>query len=91
MEKRRHFCEKELALNKPLCGEMYLEVLPINRSTSGEIRINGEGKTLEYAVKMKKIPEEKIMTRLLEEGKIDEKIMDEMAKIIADFHEKAKL
>lgn len=91
LEKRRNFCEKELAFNKPLCGDMYLEVVPINRSTSGEIRINGEGKTIEYAVKMKKIPEEKIMTHLLEEGKIDENIMDKMAKIIADFHEKAEL
>ncbi|MCW4021589.1 MAG: hypothetical protein ACOWW1_01640 [archaeon] len=91
LEKRRQFCEKELVLNQRLCGDMYLEVVSINRSTSGEIRINGEGKTVEYAVKMKKIPEEKIMTHLLEEGKIDEKIMDEMAKIIADFHEKAQV
>ncbi len=91
LEKRHNFCEKELVLNQRLCGDMYLEVVPINQSISGKIRINGEGKTVEYAVKMKKIPEEKIMTRLLEEGKIDENIMDEMAKIIADFHDKTEL
>ncbi len=91
LEKRHKFCEKELVLNKRLCGDMYIEVVPINCSTSGKITINGEGKTVEYAVKMKKIPEEKIMTRILEEGKIDENTIDEMAKIIVDFHEKAKV
>ena len=91
LEKRRKFCEKELVINQRLCGDMYLEVVPVNRSSSGEIRINGEGETVEYAVKMKKIPEEKIMTRLLEENKIDKNIIDKMAKIIVDFHENAAL
>jgi len=91
LEKRHQFCEKELVLNQRLCGDMYLEVVSINKSPSGEIKIKGKGKVVEYAVKMKKIPEEKIMTRLLEEGKIDKKIMDEMTKIIVAFHEKAEL
>ena len=88
LEKRRFFCEKELELNRRLCGDMYLEVVPVNRSDS--IKINGEGETVEYAVKMKRIPEEKIMSRLLEEGKVDRKLIDRMAKIIAEFHLKAK-
>ena len=88
LEKRRFFCEKEVDLNKRLCGDMYLEVVPVNRSNV--IKINGDGVTVEYAVKMKRIPEEKIMTRLLEEGKVDKKLIDRMAKIIAEFHLKAK-
>jgi len=35
LEKRRFFCEKELELNRRLCGDMYLEVVPINRSDRG--------------------------------------------------------
>ncbi len=88
LEKRRLFCEKELELNKRLCGDMYLEVVPVNKSET--IKIGGEGETVEYAVKMKRIPEEKIMTRLLEEGKVDRPLVDRMAKIIAEFHSKAK-
>jgi aminoglycoside phosphotransferase family enzyme len=88
LEKRRFFCEKELELNRRLCGDMYLEVVPINKSD--RIRINGEGETVEYAVKMKRIPEEKIMTRLLEEGKVDRTLVDRVAKIIAEFHLKAE-
>jgi len=88
LEKRRLFCEKELELNRRLCEDMYLEVVPITKSD--RIRINGEGETVEYAVKMKRIPEDKIMTRLLEEDKVDKKLVDRMAKIIAEFHSKAE-
>jgi len=88
LEKRRFFCEKELELNRRLCGDMYLEVVPVNRSDC--IKINGEGEPVEYAVKMKRMPEEKIMTRLLEEDKVDRKLIDRMAKIIAEFHSKAE-
>ena len=88
LEKRRFFCEKELELNRRLCGDMYLEVVPINRSNA--IKIKGEGETVEYAVKMKRMPQEKMMSRLLEENKVDTKRIDRIAKIIAEFHSKAE-
>lgn len=88
LEKRRFFCEKELILNRRLCPDMYLEVVPINRAET--IRIKGEGETVEYAVKMKRLPQDRIMTQLLDEGKVDEKLIDNIAKIIADFHAKAE-
>jgi len=88
LEKRRFFCEKELELNRRLCGDMYLEVVPINRSNV--IKIKGEGETVEYAVKMKRIPQEKMMNKLLEENKVDSKLIDRIAKIIAEFHSKAE-
>jgi len=90
LEKRRFFCEKELELNRRLCGDMYLEVVPINRSRSSIIKIKGEGETVEYAVKMKRMPQEKMMSRLLEEKKVDSKLIDRIAKIIADFHSRAE-
>jgi hypothetical protein len=88
LEKRRFFCEKELELNRRLCGDMYLEVVPINRSNV--IKIKGEGETVEYAVKMKRMPQERMMNKLLEENKVDSKLIDEIAKIIAEFHSKAE-
>ena len=39
LEKRRFFCEKELELNKRLCGDMYLEVVPINRSARARLTL----------------------------------------------------
>jgi aminoglycoside phosphotransferase family enzyme len=88
LEKRRFFCEKELELNRRLCKDMYLKVVPINKSDA--IKIKGEGETVEYAVKMKRIPQEKMMSKLLEKNKVDDRLVDRIAKIIAEFHSKAE-
>jgi hypothetical protein len=88
LEKRRFFCEKELELNRRLCPDIYLEVVPINKSNV--IKIKGSGETVEYALKMKRLPQEKIMTVLLSDKKVENRTIDELAKIIARFHSKAQ-
>jgi aminoglycoside phosphotransferase family enzyme len=88
LEKRRFFCEKELELNRRLCEGLYLEVVPINKSNI--IKIKGDGETIEYAVKMKRISQEKMLSKLLEDNKVDNKLIDRIAKIIAEFHSKAE-
>ena len=88
LEKRRFFCKKELELNRRLCGDMYQEVVPINKSNV--IKMKGEGETVEFAVKMKKMPQERMMNKLLEEKKVNDKLVDRIASIIADFHSKAE-
>lgn len=87
LERRRFYCRKELELNKRLCRDMYLEVVPINRSSATQvIKIKGDGETVEYAVKMKRMPQERMMSRLLEEDKVDNWLIDKIARIIVDFH-----
>ena len=88
LEKRKFFCEKELELNRRLCGDMYVAVVPINQF-KGKIKINGAGEVVEYALKMRQIPQEFIMGNLLKKNDVDEKIIGEIAKIIADFHSNA--
>jgi aminoglycoside phosphotransferase family enzyme len=69
---------------------MYLEVVSINKSRSNIIKIKGEGETVEYALKMKRMPQEKMMSKLIEEKRVDSKLIDRIAKIIADFHSRAE-
>jgi len=88
LEKRRFFCEKELQLNKRLCEDLYLEVVPINKSDA--IKIKGDGETVEYAVKMRRIPQERMLTKLFERNEVDKELVDRIAKIIAEFHSKAE-
>jgi aminoglycoside phosphotransferase family enzyme len=89
LEKRKFFCEKELQLNRRLCPDMYLQVVPITNQ-NGTYKIGGTGEPVEFALEMKRIPQDKIMTKLLEENKVDTKLVGEIAKIIADFHAKAE-
>ena len=88
LEKRHYFCEKELEINRTLCENMYLEVVPINKSKA--IKIKGEGEIIEYAVKMKRISESRMMNKLLAENKVDAKCIEQIAEIIAEFHSKAE-
>ena len=88
LDKRRFFCEKELEINKRLCGDMYVEVVPINRSRT--IKIKGKGEAVEYAVKMKRMPQESMLSNLLKQNRVDYKIIDEIARIVSDFHSRAE-
>ena len=89
LEKRKMYCEKELALNRRLCPEIYLSVVPITRQADG-LRLGGDGEPLEYALKMKRLPQECIMTYLLWNGKIGKETIDDLAKIVAKFHNEAQ-
>src|SRR4030043_1287955 len=86
LEKRRFFCEKELELNRRLCGDMYLEVVPINKADA--VKIKGAGETVEYAVKMKRMPQETMLSKLLEQNKVDDRLVERIAQVIADFYSK---
>src|SRR5690606_20751906 len=56
LDRRRHFCEEEVRLNRRLAPSVYLGVEPITRTASG-LRIGGEGEAVEWAVKMRRLPE----------------------------------
>jgi aminoglycoside phosphotransferase family enzyme len=88
LDKRLLFCEKELELDRRLCPEIYLEVVPIKKSNT--IKVNGEGEIIEYALKMKRLPQERIMTVLLKENRVDKKTINEIAQIVAQFHSRAQ-
>jgi len=88
LEKRRFFCEKELRLNKRLCEDLYLEVVPINKSET--IKMKGAGETVEYAVKMRRIGQDRMLSKLFERKEVDSKLIERLAKIIAEFHSKSE-
>jgi len=89
LEKRRFYCEEELRLNRRLCGEMYIDVLPITLS-GDSVRINGSGEIVEYTVKMKEFPQEALMSEMLKRNEVSMNIMNEIAGILSDFHNKAE-
>ncbi len=90
LEKRKFYCEKELELNRRLASYIYLEVVPINQF-HGKIKMKGDGKAVEYALKMRELPQESIMLNLLEKDRVDDIIIGKIAKIIADFHSNTEI
>jgi len=87
--KRHFFCHQELELNRRLCPDVYLEVAPVVRS-EGQIRIDDEGETIEYAVKMRQLPRERMMDSLLPLGQVTEEMVENVAEKLAAFHDKVR-
>ncbi len=89
LAKRKYFCEEELRLNRRLAPHTYLEVAAIGEDEAGALRPGG-GRPVEYAVVMKKLPLERMLKKLLAEGKVGPAAMDAVAEKVADFHRKAE-
>ena len=86
LEKRKHYCHQEVALNRRLAKDLYVDVLPITR-VNGNYTLKGQGgEPVEYAVKMKRIPDDRLMKSLFEAGKITPEDLTEIAKVLSEFH-----
>lgn len=86
--RRRHFCEEELRLNRRLAAELYLDVVPIVASRDG-YRVGGNGKPVDYAVRMRQFNSNDELTSLLKAGQVDAEDMRSLAARLAAFHQSA--
>jgi hypothetical protein len=89
LEKRRFFCHQELKLNKRLSPDVYLEVVPLVRQ-SGKLLLGGDGEAVEYAVKMRQLPAERMMDVLLSKNEVSKEMAQRVAEKVAVFHQQAE-
>jgi len=90
LEKRRHFCQLEVDLNRRLTHDVYRGVVPITKKDQG-YELEGPGEPVEYAVKMKQLTAGSTMARLLRKGKIDNRQIDRLARVLAAFYDTARM
>ena len=88
LDKRKHFCEEEVRLNRRLSPNIYLGIVEITQN-KGEILWEGSGEVVEYAVKMKQIPEDLLMDKLLEKGQVHANMIEAVADKLVDFYSTA--
>jgi aminoglycoside phosphotransferase family enzyme/predicted kinase len=88
LEKRRHFCHEEIRLNGRLAPSVYLDVTAIVQNGERFVLKDSPSEkeqVLEYAVKMRRLPEEKFLDRLIKEGKAQREDFDRIAIKLANF------
>lgn len=88
LEKRREACENEIRLNRRLCDDVYLEVLPI-RKIDGELTLAERGEAVEYAVLMRRLPDDAMLHNRVKCGAVTESDIERIAERLAEFHESA--
>ena len=82
LERRRFFCAEELRLNRRLAPDIYQKVVPI-AGTPAAPRVEGPGQALEWAVKMRRFPQEASLSR----QQVTPDMVDRIADRIARFHQ----
>ncbi|MFI5166481.1 MAG: AAA family ATPase [Thermoanaerobaculales bacterium] len=88
LAKRREMCEREITLNRRLCPNTYLGVEEI-REHNGELSLGGPGETVEYAVKMTRLPHRRMLREVLRRGEGHSAFFQQIARILAEFHGRA--
>lgn len=89
LEKRRFFCEEEVRLNRRLAPGAYLGVSPITEEDGG-LRVDGRGRPVEYAVKMRRLDEDRCLSRLIASDRATVETVARVARSIASFHASAR-
>ena len=85
LEKRKHFCEQEVKLNRRLSPKIYLGVVEITRE-GNQISLGDKGEVVEYAVNMRQIPEASLMDKLLERKEVTPKMIEAISEKLVKFY-----
>ncbi len=89
LDKRHFYCQREVELNRRLCPDAYLGVVPISQDR-GNISIEGQGEIIEYAVKMRRLPQEAMMDVLLANNQVSSQMVTSVAHKLVEFHQRAE-
>ena len=87
LEKRLQYCKQEVLLNKRLSENVYLDVVPITLEPTG-YALNGPGKPVEYAVKMRQLPKERTMLQLLRRAEFSLNMLRDLVQMLVRFYQK---
>jgi aminoglycoside phosphotransferase family enzyme len=88
LRKRHHFLEQELVLNRRLAPEIYLAVLPLVLR-EGKLHLGGEGKVIEYALQMVRLPQHLMMDEIADRRELTTAMLDAIVARLVPFYGQA--
>jgi aminoglycoside phosphotransferase family enzyme/predicted kinase len=86
LERRKYYCEEELRLNGRLAPEIYLDCVPIGGEPAHPVLGRSAGDAIEYAVRMRRFPQDALLDRVLTAGGLEPRHLDALARRLAEFH-----
>lgn len=89
LDARRFYCGEEVRLNRRFAPHLYLGTISVTGTVHAP-RIDGDGKVLEFAVKMRAFPQDSLADNLVARGRVSLLQIDELAAALARFHLTAK-
>ncbi|MGA7802953.1 MAG: AAA family ATPase [Gammaproteobacteria bacterium] len=90
LDRRRHYCDEELRLNRRLAPELYLDVVAVTGSADRPRYADRDNPdAIEYAVRMRRFPQHARLDHQLDAGRLTLQDMDAIAQRVAEFHRQA--
>ena len=86
LEARRRCCEEELRLNRRLAPDVYLDVVPLTADASGRLALAGDGTPVEWLVRMRRLPRERMLDAALARGGVSDEQVSAVADVLAAFY-----
>jgi aminoglycoside phosphotransferase family enzyme/predicted kinase len=86
VDRRLHFCEEEIRLNRRLASDVYREVAPVYLAPDGHHSFVGPGPVVDYAVRMRRLPDAWSALARLRRGRLDRRDLDRVAQRLTDFY-----
>ena len=90
LEKRREMCLRELEINRLTAPEIYLDVLPVTRTTEGELALDRTGTPVEWLVRMRRFDQNALLMQIAGSGKLGPERVNILAGRIAAYHQGAE-
>lgn len=78
---------REMELNQPHAPHLYLGLVPIVRTPDGELQLDAPGEPVEWAVKMRRFPQEAVLSDREEQGPLSEDLAKLLADMVARYHQ----
>ncbi len=88
LEKRKYYCEQELELNRRLCPDLYKEIITVNQD-GDSFSLNGAGDVVEYGILMDRMPEERMMGKVMAAGELGHEHLDAIIDRLVPFYQSA--
>lgn len=86
LDRRKTYCTEEVRLNRRLAPDLYLDCIPICGSVDRPVLGGDPAAAIEYAVKMRRFPQQALLDRVLTRGVVEPRHIDALAWQLADFH-----
>lgn len=86
LEARKHFCEREIALNQAGAPGIYRGVVAITREADGSLAMGGLGTPVEWAVHMSRFSQEDLLLHVVERGAFTREMAEELADAVYRHH-----
>ncbi|MGO4570833.1 hypothetical protein [Microvirga sp. 2TAF3] len=82
--------QEEVRLNARLAPNTYHGVVALKRTPEGHLTLDGEGEIVDWLVSMRRLPDSRMLDRMLTRGLVTDRDLDRLADVLASFYAHAE-